>query len=415
MVDDDDDDTTVSFDYDCHQINPEPISNIFMHHPHFNNYNKQYQCAMNIFIQQTTNCLTMGNEKCPINIPMRTITVPTIDSNNNKVNITAAADNGSDIQAIGINAILRYKHQGLIRNDKNGIIIGTGNGKVRVHNYVVLTALSKSGKQYTTKFWCLESLPTYDYLIGRTLLYQLGWEMKNRYHTWEHKPINIDHIDDELEELLCTRYPWKGEPEIDVDTVKIDNPELRPFIRSQLQTYKNVIAKHEWDSGTLKNIPEFEIRFVQEPHPYKTGFISKEYWTNKDHYKEVKRQIAGLEKHQLIRKCTQLRYVSPIFCVGKKTGDVRIVFDYRKLNEITEKFLFPIPEPRKLINKFQGKHYITSLDLKGGYWHIPIKPEDRHKTAFIFDGVVWEWNVMPFGPTNAPMYFQKAMQEIFGI
>ena len=414
MVDDDDEDTIVSFKYDCHQINPKPISNIFMHHPHFNSKNKEYQYAMNTFIEQTTSCLTMGNEKCPINIPMRTITVPAIDLNNNQTNITAAADNGSDIQAIGINAILRYKEQGLIRTDKNGIIIGTGNGKVHVRDYVLLTVLSRNGKKYTTKFWCLESLPTYDYLIGRTLLYQLGWEMRNRYHTWEHKPTNIDHIDEELEELLCTRYPWKGEPEIDIDTVKIDNPELRPFIRTQLQKYKNVIAKHEWDSGTLKNIPEFEIRFVQEPHPYKAGFISKEYWTNEHHYKEVKRQIAGLKDHRLIKKCTQLRYVSPIFCVAKKTGDVRIVFDYRKLNEITEKFLFPIPEPRKLLNKFQGKHYITSLDLKGGYWHVPIKPEDRHKTAFIFDGDVWEWNVMPFGPTNAPMYFQKAMQEIFG-
>ena len=69
--------------------------------------------------------------------------------------------------------------------------------------------------------------------------------MKNRYHTWEHKPTNIDHIDEELEELLCTRYPWKGEPEIDADTVKIDNPELRPFIKNNKQ-YKNVIARHEW-------------------------------------------------------------------------------------------------------------------------------------------------------------------------
>ena len=46
---------------------------------------------------------------------------------------------------------------------------------------------------------------------------------------------------------------------------------------------------------------------------------------------------------------------------------------------------------------------------------MPIKPEDRHKIAFIFDGIVWECNVMPFGPTNAPILFQKTMQEIFGL
>ena len=107
-----------------------------------------------------------------------------------------------------------------------------------------------------------------------------------------------------------------------------------------------MIAKQEWDPGTLKNIPEFEIRFIQEPQPYKAGFIHKECWTNKDHYKEVKRQMTGLIKHKKLKKCTQLRCVSPIFCVGKKTGDVRMVFDRRKLNEMTDKFLFPIAHLR---------------------------------------------------------------------
>ena len=102
-----------------------------------------------------------------------------------------------------------------------------------------------------------------------------------------------------------------------------------------------------------------------------------------------------------------------MFSVGKRTVVVRIVFDHRKFNEMTGKFLFPMPVPRNLLSKFEDEHYITSLDLKGGHWHVPIKPEDRHETTFIFDGIVWEWNVMPFDPTNAPMFFQKAMQETF--
>ena len=119
------DDTNASSEYDYHRINPEPISNIFMHHPHFNNTNKEYQCAMNTFIQQTTNCLSMGNEIYSINIPMRTITVPIIDPENinKQTTITAAADNGSDIQAIGINAILYYKERNLIQRDKTVLLL----------------------------------------------------------------------------------------------------------------------------------------------------------------------------------------------------------------------------------------------------------------------------------------------------
>ena len=66
-----------------------------------------------------------------------------------------------------------------------------------------------------------------------------------------------------------------------------------------------------------------------------------------------------------------------------------------------------------MISKFKGKSWISTIDIKSGYWHVPIRKADRCKTAFIFNGQVYEWNVMPFGPTNAPPHFQKVMDGIF--
>ena len=45
--------------------------------------------------------------------------------------------------------------------------------------------------------------------------------------------------------------------------------------------------------------------------------------------------------------------------------------------------------------------------------HIPIKDSDKHKTAFIFEDHIYQWKVLPFGPTNAPMFFQQRMKHIF--
>ena len=418
IVPDDESCDTETTEYDLDHINPKPISNIFMHHPHFNTNNPVFQCAMNSFIEEKTHCLQQLGASTTIEIPISTINVQIQDPENPvKIsNVTAAADNGSDIEAIGINAILYYKARNLIRRDKFGVTIATGNGPIHVYNYVPITVRSKVGNKYDCKFWCLESLPTYDYLVGKHLMYKLGWRLLNIYDTWVHKPANIDHVDDELDELLCTRYPWKGEPEpdINVDAIKIPDPELRPFIKSQLRQYNHVIAKHEWDSGRITSIPEFKIDLIDEDHEYKKGFISKEYWSNAGQRKEMRQQIAGMKQYELIETCTNPQYVSPIFPVQKKTGDVRIVFDYRKLNEITKKYLYPIPNTTKLLQKFKGKQYITSLDLKGGYWHIPIKESDRYKTAFIFENNIYQWRVLPFGPTNAPMFFQQCMQKIFG-
>ena len=73
----------------------------------------------------------------------------------------------------------------------------------------------------------------------------------------------------------------------------------------------------------------------------------------------------------------------------------------------------PLPSIQSLIDAFKGKHFISTIDMKSGYWHIPIKEEDRAKTAFVFNGKLYEWCYLPFGPTNAPPYFQKIMSEIF--
>ena len=103
-------------------------------------------------------------------------------------------------------------------------------------------------------------------------------------------------------------------------------------------------------------------------------------------------------------------WASPTFVVPKKTGDWRIVFDYRKLNSVTKQIKYPIPNISLQWHKFRNKKYISTIDIKSGYWHIPVRKSDRKYLAFLFDGVLYEWNVMPFGPTNAPSYFQYTMQ-----
>ena len=137
-----------------------------------------------------------------------------------------------------------------------------------------------------------------------------------------------------------------------------------------------------------------------------------EYPHNLQHTTEVERQLKYLRKINFVSYSTS-PWRFPTFIVSKKNGEARIVFDYRKLNAITERMSYPLPSIEQLVNKFHGKQFISTIDIKSGYWHIPIKPEDRPKTAFVFNGRLYEWNVMPFGPTNSPPYFQKVMNDVF--
>ena len=102
-------------------------------------------------------------------------------------------------------------------------------------------------------------------------------------------------------------------------------------------------------------------------------------------------------------------WASPIVLVKKKDGSTRFCVDYRKLNDITVKDVFPLPRTTDLLESFQGSKYFSTLDAAAGYWQIPMDENSIQKSAFISSEGLFEFLVMPFGLCNAPATFQRTM------
>ena len=85
----------------------------------------------------------------------------------------------------------------------------------------------------------------------------------------------------------------------------------------------------------------------------------------------------------------------PSFCV-----------DFRKLNNVTVKDGYPLPNAEELIDKLSRSRWFSPLDLASGYWQVELDPIDREKTGFNFHGKgLLQFQVMCFGLTNAPATF----------
>ncbi|GMF52802.1 unnamed protein product [Phytophthora fragariaefolia] len=99
----------------------------------------------------------------------------------------------------------------------------------------------------------------------------------------------------------------------------------------------------------------------------------------------------------------------PVVLVKKKDGTVRFCIDYRALNAITVKDVYPLPRVDETLEALHGAQRFTSLNLHAGYWQLGVAAEDKPKTAFTTRRGLFQFRRMPFGLCNAPSTFQRLM------
>jgi hypothetical protein len=116
-------------------------------------------------------------------------------------------------------------------------------------------------------------------------------------------------------------------------------------------------------------------------------------------------------------KVSQSEYAAPHFYVDKPdsatTGEYRAVTDYRRLNEQTVKNRYPLPRADQLFDKLAHAKYFSKIDLRTGFYQILIAEKDRHKTAFVTNQGLFEYNVLPMGLCNSPGVFMALMNDTF--
>ena len=77
--------------------------------------------------------------------------------------------------------------------------------------------------------------------------------------------------------------------------------------------------------------------------------------------------------------------------------------DYRELNAVTIKNKHPLPRIEDLLDLLRGVHIFSKIDLRSGYFQLRIHPGDIPKMAFTCKYGLYEYTVMSFGLTNAPL------------
>ena len=96
----------------------------------------------------------------------------------------------------------------------------------------------------------------------------------------------------------------------------------------------------------------------------------------------------------------------------KPDRSLRLCVDYRGLNNITIKNQYPLPLIGESLDRLGRARRFTQLDLTNAYYRMRIREGDEWKTAFRTRYGHFEYQVMPFGLSNAPATFQRYVNKI---
>lgn len=131
------------------------------------------------------------------------------------------------------------------------------------------------------------------------------------------------------------------------------------------------------------------------------------------HISAIELDITTMIQDKVIRPSVS-PYSSEVVMVQKKSGSWRMCIDYRMLNKHTIPDRYPLPRIPDLLRSIKDSKFFVALDLRSGYWQIPMEENSIYLTAFRCPQGLFEFNVMPFGLTNAPATFQRSMDFLLG-
>ena len=132
------------------------------------------------------------------------------------------------------------------------------------------------------------------------------------------------------------------------------------------------------------------------------------------HQAEVERHVVEWLKLGVVEPARS-KYNSPIFAVLKKNGGIRLVQDFRALNQQTHVDKYSMRDVEGCIGEIgkSGSHIFSTLDLTAGFWQILLEPKCRPYTAFTVPGMgQFQWVTSPMGLLGCPASFQRLMEAV---
>lgn len=123
-------------------------------------------------------------------------------------------------------------------------------------------------------------------------------------------------------------------------------------------------------------------------------------------------EVCDLLMKGSIEETDQPGFMSHLFCIPKKTRDLRPVLNLRPLNAYIAPHPFKMETLESVCHLINKGDYLTSLDLQDAFHHVLIHPHSQCYLQFRWKGKQYQFKVLPFRLSLAPLIFTKVLRPL---
>ena len=157
----------------------------------------------------------------------------------------------------------------------------------------------------------------------------------------------------------------------------------------------------------------YRLRFLTSPPLSEKAIPFSSYGENTPKRLALHEEVQKMKQKDAIEAVEDQRgFYSRLFVVPKPDGKFRPIIDLSSLNDYLLKESFEMETVASVLQAIRKNDWMISLDLKDAYFQIPIHPRSRKYLKFVWEGVIYQFKVLCFGLTSAPLIFTQVFAPV---
>ena len=225
------------------------------------------------------------------------------------------------------------------------------------------------------------------------------------YHTTMEAPI-IQTAEERQQRILDADYSATDIGAYTKNLSHLDGTQQSKLYRLLIQ-YPNLF---KGGLGTL-NIPPVHLE-LRPLETHEKPYHARAFPIPKCYEQTTRKEVQRLTDIGVFKKAYDSEWAAPTFIQPKKTGDVRILTDFRQLNKHLRRKPFPLPKISDLLQKLEGFSFATAIDLSMGYYHVKLDKESSKLCTTILPWGKYQYLRLPMGIKNSPDIFQNIINDV---